>query len=65
MRGSRRTAPAEPVHALRDRCIASLALLPQRYRQIKRSAVYPVRYSKRLTTLQEEVRRRVRRFAVK
>jgi nicotinate phosphoribosyltransferase len=65
MRGGRRTAPAESVSALRDRCIASLALLPQRYRQIKRSAVYPVRYSKRLSALQEEVRKRVRRFAVK
>ncbi|MGD1210534.1 MAG: nicotinate phosphoribosyltransferase [Candidatus Acidiferrales bacterium] len=65
MRAGRRTAPAESVSLLRDRCIASLALLPQRYRQIKRSAVYPVRYSKRLTALQEEVRQRVRRFAVK
>jgi len=65
MRGGRRVASAEPVSALRDRCIANLARLPQRYRRIDRSAIYPVRYSARLTALQEKVRQRVRRFAVK
>jgi len=41
MRDGRRTAPAEPVNLLRDRCIAGLARLPQRYRQITRAAKYP------------------------
>ena len=65
MHAGRRTLPAEPVSALRNRCMTNLALLPHRYRQIHRSAVYPVRYSKRLTALQQEVRRRIRRFALK
>jgi nicotinate phosphoribosyltransferase len=64
MRAGRRTAPAESVNALRDRCIASLAHLPQRYRQIHRTAVYPVRYSKRLESMLEKVRRRVRPSAL-
>ena len=42
-----------------------LARLPRRYRQIGRSAVYPVRYSKRLEAMLEKVRRRVRRAAAK
>ena len=65
MRGGRRTQPAESVSSLRERCMKSLERLPLRYRQIHRSAVYPVRYSKRLTALQREVRRRIRRFALK
>jgi len=65
MRAGRRTRPAEPVDALRRRCLDSLARLPERYRQIHRPAVYPVRYSKRLTTLLEKVRRRIRRTALK
>jgi nicotinate phosphoribosyltransferase len=64
MRGGRRLAPAESVGALRDRCTAGLACLPQRYRQINRTAVYPVCYSKRLETLLEKVRRRIRRSAL-
>jgi nicotinate phosphoribosyltransferase len=64
MRGGRRLTPVESVSALRDRCIAGLACLPQRYRQINRTAVYPVRYSKRLETLLEKVRRRIRRSAL-
>jgi nicotinate phosphoribosyltransferase len=65
MREGRRTAPAEPVDILRDRCIASLARLPQRYRAINRTALYPVRYSKGLQESLEKVRQRVRRSAVK
>jgi nicotinate phosphoribosyltransferase len=65
MRGGRRVAPAETVAALRDRCMAGLAALPERYRQIHRSAVYPVRYSKRLDAMLEKVRRRIRRSALK
>lgn len=64
MRGGRRVAPVESVAALRDRCMAGLACLPPRYRQINRTAVYPVRYSKRLQALLEKVRRRIRRSAL-
>jgi nicotinate phosphoribosyltransferase len=64
MRGGRRVAPVESVAALRDRCMAGLTCLPPRYRQINRTAVYPVRYSKRLQALLEKVRRRIRRSAL-
>jgi nicotinate phosphoribosyltransferase len=61
MRGGRRIVLPEPVGALRDRCLASLARLPERYRQIHRTAAYPVRYSQRLKASLEKVRERVRR----
>src|SRR3984893_5598603 len=59
MRGGRRLAPPEDLSVLRGRCVASLGHLPQRYRQINRRAVYPVRYSKKLDAMLERVRRRV------
>src|SRR5580693_365510 len=59
MRGGRRLAPPEDLNVLRGRCVASLGHLPQRYRQINRKAVYPVRYSKKLEAMLERVRRRV------
>jgi nicotinate phosphoribosyltransferase len=65
MRGGRRLAQPESVATLRKRCMASLARLPKRYRQINRAAVYPVCYSKRLDALLEKVRRRIRRSALK
>jgi len=65
MRGGRRILPSEPIGRLRDRCLENLTRLPQRYRQIHRSAVYPVHYSKRLTVMRDEVRQRIRRFRVK
>jgi len=65
MRGGRRTGPAESVHALRDRCKAGLSCLPARYRQVNRTARYPVRYSQRLDRMLEKVRRRVSRLALK
>jgi nicotinate phosphoribosyltransferase len=65
MRGGRRLAAGEPIHALRERCMASLERLPQRFRQINRQAAYPVHYSERITALREKVRQRIRRFAVK
>ncbi len=51
--------------ALRERCVAGVARLPKRYRQLQRPAAYPVRYSKRLHGLLDEIRRRVKRSAVK
>jgi nicotinate phosphoribosyltransferase len=65
MRSGRRVAPAESISVLRGRCINSLARLPQQFLQINRTAVYPVRYSQRLKTMLERVRRRVRRSALK
>ncbi len=65
MRGGRRLKAPEPMAHLRARCSDGLARLPRRYRQIARSAVYPVRYSKRLEAMLEKVRRRVRRAAAK
>ena len=65
MRGGRRVAPAESVSALRERCLAGLARLPQRFRQLNRAAVYPVRYSQQLNRLLDNVRRRVRGSAVR
>jgi nicotinate phosphoribosyltransferase len=65
MRGGRRTAPTESISVLRGRCINSLAQLPQQFLQINRSAVYPVRYSRRLKTMLEQVRRRVLRSTLK
>jgi len=65
MRGGRRLKAPEPMAHLRARCLDGLARLPRRYRQIGRSAVYPVRYSKRLEAMLEKVRRRVRRAAAK
>ena len=65
MREGRRTRSAEPVSELRSRTLASLKRLPRRYRQIDRSAEYPVRYSKQLNVMLEKVRRRIRRSALK
>jgi nicotinate phosphoribosyltransferase len=64
MRDGRRVSPTESVAALRGRCMAGLARLPQRYRQISRTAIYPVHYSKRLRASLEKVRRRIRRSAL-
>jgi nicotinate phosphoribosyltransferase len=65
MRGGRRVGPAESVHALRERCKASLACLPGRFRQVNRGATYPVKYTKGLNKMLEKVRRRVTRLALK
>lgn len=45
----------------RERCLASLRKLPERYRQLRRQVVYPVSYSQRLESLLEKLKRRVRR----
>ncbi len=65
MRGGRRTTPAEQVIDLRGRCLAGLARLPARYRQIDRAAEYPVHYTKRLKQHLEKLRRRIRKAAPK
>ncbi|HUJ32912.1 MAG TPA: nicotinate phosphoribosyltransferase [Candidatus Acidoferrum sp.] len=65
MHGGRRTKPAEAIGELRSRSLESLARLPAKYKQINRSAEYPVRHSKQLETMLEQVRRRIRRSAMK
>jgi nicotinate phosphoribosyltransferase len=59
MRQGQRVAPKEPISALRERCLAGVARLPKRYRQLQRPAAYPVRYSRRLHGLLDDLRRRV------
>jgi nicotinate phosphoribosyltransferase len=65
MRGGRRVAPAESISVLRGRCISGLAQLPQKFLQINRTEVYPVRYSRQLKKMLERVRRRIRGSALK
>lgn len=65
MRGGKRLTQPESVSALRERCMKNLERLPPRFRQIQRNAVYPVRYSKRLTAMRKAVRQRVSGFALK
>jgi len=64
MDGGKRVAGPETTLKARDRCIASLARLPDRYRQLRRDVTYPVRYSARLKALLETVKRRVHRVNV-
>jgi hypothetical protein len=65
MREGLRTLAPEPISALRDRCVAGLAHLPERYRRIDKRAEYSVRYSKQLEKLLDKIRKRVRRSAPK
>ncbi len=61
MAGGKRVAKSETTLQARDRCVTSLARLPDRYRQLRRDVAYPVRYSARLKALLESVKRRVHR----
>jgi nicotinate phosphoribosyltransferase len=65
MKNGRRIAPPESIEQLRERCVAELECLPERYRRIDRKADYPVRYSKQLEKLLDKIRKRVRRSAPK
>jgi nicotinate phosphoribosyltransferase len=65
MKNGRRVAPPESIEQLRERCVAELECLPERYRRIDRKADYPVRYSKQLEKLLDKIRKRVRRSAPK
>jgi nicotinate phosphoribosyltransferase len=58
MRNGKRLRPPPLLAEARERCLSSLALLPERYRQLTRRAVYPVRYSAALEELLARVRRR-------
>lgn len=64
MRNGKRTLPPEPIAALRSRCSAGLASLPEKYRRIDRQEKYPVKYGKSLERMLDKVRRRVRKSAL-
>jgi nicotinate phosphoribosyltransferase len=64
MRGGKRTLPQIPVSDSRTLCASNLARLPKKYRQINRTAVYPVTYTTDLEALLEKVRKRVRGSAL-
>lgn len=61
MRGGRRIAPAATVQEARERCLDGMARLRERYRQLARSVVYPVRTSPRLEALLETFRQHLHR----
>jgi nicotinate phosphoribosyltransferase len=65
VRGGRRTRRVELVGELRARTFVGLERLPKKYHRIDRSAEYPVRHSKQLKAMLENVRRRIRRSASK
>ena len=59
MRGGKRIVPQVRVSDSRALCLANLARLPRKYRQINRTAEYPVIYTTDLESLLEKVRQRV------
>ncbi len=59
MRDGSRLHPTAPIVEAREHCLASLALLPEKYRQLIRRSQYPVRHTKRLESMLEEIRERV------
>ncbi len=65
MRGGKRIVKTPTTLESRERCRASLARLPERYRQLRREVVYPVSYSKRLESLLEKLKKRVGRAKAK
>jgi nicotinate phosphoribosyltransferase len=65
MRAGQRVTLPDPVEVAREHCRSGLAHTPKSCRQIRHAAVYPVRYSKQLKELLDNVRERVRRSARK
>lgn len=63
MRGGKRVGPCEPLGAARQRCAESLKRLPPRLLSIEPAIPYPVRHSKQLRSLLQQVRHRVRQRA--
>jgi nicotinate phosphoribosyltransferase len=64
MTGGKRSVPRTNVDAARERCLQQRACLPELVLGLNEGAPpYPVRHSKRLEGLLEEVRRRVRHAA--
>jgi nicotinate phosphoribosyltransferase len=60
MRAGKRSAPAEPLSAARQRCAESLKRLPSRLLSTGPAPPYPVQHSKPLRKLLQQVRRRIR-----
>lgn len=60
MRKGRRTQRIELVSEQRARTFGNLGRLPEKYRRLDRWAQYPVRHSKQLKTMLENVRKRIR-----
>jgi nicotinate phosphoribosyltransferase len=58
MEDGRPVAPGPPLTAIRDRCAAQLAALPEGVRRLRDAEAYPVRYSERLTSLQRSLEAR-------
>ncbi len=51
--------PHPPLAAIRERCAAQVAALPEALRRLKPADTYPVRYSERLVALQRTIRAQV------
>lgn len=63
MRAGKRIGPSESLSAARQRCAESLKRLPARLLSIEPAIPYPVKHSKQLKNLLQQVRRRVRQHA--
>jgi nicotinate phosphoribosyltransferase len=63
VRAGKRLLPPRPVSEARARCLASLERFPARFRQLSRTANYPIHYSAHLRKLLKKVRQRVRSAA--
>jgi len=59
MNGGRRLAPSPSLDGIRGRAKTNLERLPAPYRAFRNPAAYPVRFSRALEELQEEVRQKV------
>ena len=59
MRSGKRVMPAPPLSAARQRCLASLARLPEQYRRLDATETYPVHRSAKLEALFEHARQRL------
>ena len=60
MRDGKRISPAEPLENARSRCAESLKKLPPRLLTLGPAQPYPLRHSKALRALMQQVRKRVR-----
>ena len=61
LRSGRRVVGLPTLEAARERAAQGLALLPPRYRRLKKAACYPVRLSRALKVLRAETLERLRR----
>lgn len=59
MRSGRPLGPAPSLSAIRERCLAALAALPDGLRRLREPETYPVRYGERLEAAQQAARAEV------